>query len=392
LLAYVKTPINFKQETIMPTAKKTSASRSKTVAKSTPKKKPTAVAKKHSRFVQRLLSLRMVAAITASGKDLLQRRPHRSFRRTYRRDYARTLKLPGYWAFTNHVRRTLWDNKKIFLAVIAVYAILTVSVVNLASESLYSELRTTVNETTTEIFKGFWGEIGKSGLLLLGGVTGSYNEAPTASQSQTYMIFAGLLLWLTTVWLLRAISAGAKPKMRDGLYNAGAPIIPTIFVGFVAVLQLLPIALVLYGYSAAAGSGLLDGGIEAMMFWSAALILMILSAYWLTSTFIAMVVVTLPGMYPLQALRTAGDLVIGRRIRILLRILWMLLMVVVAWVVIVIPAIMLDGWVKSIVPYFSGMPAIPVLLLIMSSITLVWVASYIYLLYRRIVADDALPA
>jgi len=375
----------------MPKAKKTSASRPKTAAKPMTKKSAAPV-KNHSRIVQKVLSFRPIVVASARWNDLLQRRPHRSFKRTYRRDYVRSLQLPGYWAFTHHVNKTLWDNKKIFLSVLAVYAILTVSVVNLASESLYSELRTTVNETTTEIFKGFWGEIGKSGLLLLGGVTGSYNQAPADSQAQTYMIFGGLLLWLTTVWLLRALAAGAKPKMRDGLYNAGAPIVPTIFVGFVAVLQLLPIALVLYGYSAAAGSGLLEGGVEAMLFWGGAAVLMILSAYWLTSTMIALVIVTLPGMYPLQALRTAGDLVIGRRVRILLRMLWMLAMVVAVCAAVGIPTIIIDGWVKSIVPYFSGIPTIPILLLVLGAITLVWVAAYIYLLYRRIVADDALPA
>ena len=370
----------------MPTAKKPSASRTKKTTKS----KPATVAQKvqgRGLFVKRLFT-----TASARWQNLLKRRPHRSFQRTYRRDYTRSLNLPGYWAFTNYVRKVLWDNKKTFLWLMAVYALLTVSVVNLASESLYSELRTTLNDTTSDIFKGFFGEIGKSGLLLLGGVSGSFNEAPTDSQSQTYMLVGGLLLWLTTVWLLRAIMAGAKPKMRDGLYNAGAPIIPTIFVGFVAILQMIPIAVVLYGYSAAVGSGLLEGGVEAMLFWSAAIMLALLSAYWLTSTFIAMVVVTLPGMYPLQALRTAGDLVIGRRIRILLRLLWMFLLVAVVWALIAIPTIMLDGWIKSIVPYFSGLPIVPVLLLVMSTATLVWVAAYIYLLYRRIVEDDALPA
>ena len=359
--------------------------------------KPT-ISKKSARKGKKVTLLRRFkswgpfVAVTAEIKDLMRRRPHRSFRRTYRRDYVRTLKLPGYWAFTAHVWRTLWDNKKIFLAVLVAYALITVSVVNLASESLYSEMRTTMNEATTDIFKGFFGEVGKSGILLLSGVTGSFNESSTSSQSQTYMILAGLLLWLTTVWLLRAILAGAKPKMRDGLYNAGAPILPTILIGFVAVLQLLPVALVLYGYTAAIGSGLLDGGVEAMMFWSVAGILTMLSAYWMTSTFIALVVVTLPGMYPLQALRTAGDLVIGRRLRVLWRILWMLLITVIAWVAIGIPTVMIDGWVKSIVPYFSSIPVVPVFLLVMGSVTLVWVAAYIYLLYRRIVEDDALPA
>ena len=375
----------------MPTAKKPSTSRIKK-APSRSKQQPTVTAKTHHPVVQKVLSWRLVAAAVTRTQDLLRRRPHRSFRRTYRRDYARSLKLPGYWAFSNHVRKTLWNNKRLFIWVVVVYAVLTVSVVNLSSESLYSELRTTLNDTTAEIFKGFWGEIGKSGLLLLGGVSGSFNDAPTDSQSQTYMLLGGLLLWLTTVWLLRALSAGARPKMRDGLYNAGAPIVPTIFVGFVAILQLLPVALVLYGYNAAVGSGLLDGGVEAMLFWSAAAVLILLSAYWLTSTLIAMVIVTLPGMYPLQALRTAGDLVIGRRVRILLRLVWMLLVVAITWVVVAIPTIMLDGWVKSIVPYFSGLPVVPIMLLVLGSLTLIWIAAYVYLLYRRVVEDDALPA
>lgn len=375
----------------MPTAKKPSTTRIKKTSTRS-KQQPAAAAKAHHPVIQKVLSWHLVAVTVAGMQDLLRRRPHRSFRRTYRRDYARSLKLPGYWAFTDHVRKILWNNKRLFVWVLVVYAVLTISVVNLASESLYSELRTTLNDTTAEIFNGFWGEVGKSGLLLLGGLSGSFNNAPTDSQSQTYMLLGGLLLWLTTVWLLRALSAGARPKMRDGLYNAGAPIVPTIFVSFVAVLQLLPVALVLYGYNAAVGSGLLDGGIEAMMFWSAAAVLVLLSAYWLTSTLIAMVIVTLPGMYPLQALRTAGDLVIGRRVRILLRLVWMLLLVAVTWAVVAIPTIMLDGWIKSIVPYFTGLPVVPVMLLVMGSVTLIWIAAYIYLLYRRIVEDDALPA
>jgi hypothetical protein len=106
----------------------------------------------------------------------------------------------------------------------------------------------------------------------------------------------------------------------------------------------------------------------------------------------ALVIVTLPGMYPMQALRTAGDLVIGRRMRILLRLLWMLGVVVIAWICIAIPVILFDGWLKSAWTGGASLPLVPIMLLLLSSLSVVWMASYVYLLYRKVVEDDALPA
>jgi hypothetical protein len=305
---------------------------------------------------------------------------------------VRSLELPGYVAFTHYVQKTLWTNRKLFIVMAFAYMLATIAVANLSSEDLYAQMRETVNESGAEVFQGFWGEIGKAGLLLIGGVTGSYSETAMTTEVQIYIGAIGLLTWLTTVWLLRALLAGRKPKVRDGLYNAGAPIMSTFLVLSVMVVQLLPFALALFGYNSAVASGLLEGGVEAMMFWSVATLLIILSLYWTTSTFIALVVVTLPGMYPMQALRTAGDLVVGRRLRILLRILWMLLTIIVTWVVIAIPIIIFDGWLKSVLPAIAWLPLVPIVLLTMGSMTIIWAASYIYLLYRRIVDDDALPA
>jgi hypothetical protein len=305
---------------------------------------------------------------------------------------VRSLELPGYVAFTHYVQKTLWTNRKLFIVMAFAYMLATIAVANLSSEDLYAQMRETVNESSAEVFQGFWGEIGKAGLLLIGGVTGSYSETAMTTEVQIYIGAIGLLTWLTTVWLLRALLAGRKPKVRDGLYNAGAPIMSTFLVLSVMVVQLLPFALALFGYNSAVASGLLEGGVEAMMFWSVATLLIILSLYWTTSTFIALVVVTLPGMYPMQALRTAGDLVVGRRLRILLRILWMLLTIIVTWVVIAIPIIIFDGWLKSVLPAIAWLPLVPIVLLTMGSMTIIWAASYIYLLYRRIVDDDALPA
>ena len=129
-----------------------------------------------------------------------------------------------------------------------------------------------------------------------------------------------------------------------------------------------------------------------MVFWMVASLLAVLSLYWVTSTIIALVIVTLPGMYPMRALKTAGDLVIGRRLRILLRLLWMLLGIVVVWAAVMIPIVIFDTWLKGAWPAIASFPTIPLTLLAASSVTVVWAASYVYLLYRKVVDDDARPA
>lgn len=324
-------------------------------------------------------------------KKFMSRRPHRSFRRTKRRDYHRSLAIPGYLAFTTEVRKVLWKNKKVFLGLVAIYAVLTGFLVGIASQDTYSALSDTLRDTGEELFSGNLGELGKASLLFIAAATGSFSETLTSDQ-QIYAGFIGLLTWLTTVWLLRNVLAGHKVKLRDGLYSAGAPILSTFIVILVMIVQLLPLAIALIGINAASSSGILAGGVEAMLFWIAASLLAVLSLFWITSTFIALVVVTLPGMYPFKAVAAAGDLVSGRRIRILLRLIWMMVTIVVVWALIMIPIILIDTWAKGLFSQIEWLPTIPITLLIMTSFTVVWSASYVYLLYRKVVEDDALPA
>jgi len=320
------------------------------------------------------------------------RRPHRSFRLTRRRDYARSLTLPGYWSFTNHVRKTIVANKRLFLSIAIFYGLLTALLIGFASQDNYMYFSDILRNLGGEILNGAWGELGKASLLVASGVTGSFSN-PLSEIQQVYTVIIILLTWLTTVWLLRAVMTGSKPKFRDGLYSAGAPIIPTFMVLLAAVVQLLPVAIAAAGFAAAIASGLLEeNGVESMVFWTAIVGLLGLSLYWMTSTFMALIVVTLPGMYPWNALKIAGDMVVGRRLRILLRILWMVLMAAIVWFVIMVPLILFDTWLKGVWPAIEWLPLVPIVMLILSSCTVVWIASYVYLLYRKVVDDDSNPA
>lgn len=321
----------------------------------------------------------------------MSRRPHRSFRLTKRRDYNRSLKLPGYFAFTRTVNKTLLKHRRIFLLLAVVYALLSAVLIGIGSQETYLTLTSTLKDTGAEVFQGNFAQLGQAGLLFVSIAGGGLTATPTEAQ-QIYTVILGLMIWLVTVWLLRNLLAGHKVCLRDGLYSAGSPIIATFLVGLLLVVQLLPLGLAVIGYSAASSSGLLAGGVEAMLFWFAAALLTIMSLYWITSTFFAMIIVTLPGMYPVKALRTAGDMVVGRRLRILLRILWMMLCIGVAWLIVLIPFILLDSGLKQLWTQIEWIPIVPVVLLVLGVTSIIWSASYVYLLYRRVVDDDAKPA
>lgn len=372
-----KIQISFSQEFKMPNkTKKTQSRRSKKSSKI-------------NRFISNFSKIFVGSRQRIS--DFLSRRPHRSFRFTRRRDYARSLKLPGYFAFTFQVFRAIWSNKKAFLAIILIYSVVSIAVTGISSAESLAELRGNLSELGQEVVEGGFGSIAESGILaasiLFGSLTPELNEA-----QQVYLAVAGLLIWLAIVWLLRQRLAGRPATLRDALYNSGAPIVPTAMVSIVLILQIIPIGIVAIGYAAASSTGLLDGGVEAMLFWLAAAGLACLSIYWITSTALALVVVTLPGMYPHRALSIAGDMVVGRRVRILLRLFWLALVVIFIWLVVMTVAILIDAGIKSLLPALSGIPIVSIVVIILGSLSLVVSATYVYLLYRRIVDDDAKPA
>jgi len=332
--------------------------------------------------------------VTARMRKYLKRRPHRSFRLTSRRDYKRSLKLPGYWSFTNSVRAMLWRYRRLFGGLAIVYFLIAVAISGFGQQEAYSNLSETLNETGSEVFTGNFGKVGEAGLLLTTSI--ATGLTPNATEAQGVLAgLAAFFAWLATVWALRATMADRTVRIRDALYSSGAPVLSTILVGFVIVVQLLPVSIATLVYNAAIQSGLIAGGVEQMLAWTVIGGLVVLSLYWLTSTIVALVVVTLPGMYPFQAIKTAGDLVVGRRMRILLRLLWMALVVVVLWLLILIPIILADAWIKDTWianEWVSLLPIVPISIMFMSAAMVIFMATYVYMLYRKVVDDDAKPA
>lgn len=317
----------------------------------------------------------------------LNKKFHRSFRLTKKRDYNQPIKFSGNITFTKKVLKIIGKNKNLFIFLVLFYAAATLLIVGLASQDTYNTLRSVLDQTSGNLLAGFWGEVGKSGLMLTTAVTGGLSSG----LSDIQQVYAGILLliaWLTTIWLLRNVMANQKVKLRDGLYNSGAPLLSTFLISLLALIQLLPIALAIIGYVAASTTGLLDGGIEAMLFWVVALLLATLSIYWLSGTLFALIIITLPGMYPMRAIKSANNLVYGRRLPVIYKIFWGLFITAIFWALIMIPVMMIENWLKTVWVFLENIPTIPILLLILTSITVVWLSSYIYIFYREVVDND----
>jgi len=302
------------------------------------------------------------------------------------------MKLPGYFSFTFEVAGLLWKRKATFGLLGLVFMLLTIAFGLLGSEAVYTQFIDSMDVSAPDgLFEGIVGETGRAGLLLLTSVTSGL----TGELSEGQQIAAGffsLYIWLTVVWLLRNIVSGKKVKLRDGLYSAGSPILSTFLLFMVLIIQLVPMAIVIIIAQAGWQSGFIQEGVVSMAAGLGLSLVVVASLYWVVSTFFALVIVTLPGMYPFRALAIAGDLVIGRRLRLLYRVIWLLLTVVSTWVVVMIPTIVLDGLLKSWFDQIAWVPIVPVMLLVMTTITVIWCASYIYMLYRKVVDDDASPA
>lgn len=332
-------------------------------------------------MIEKLLS--PFRKMRGKAQEFLKRRPHRSFKKTDSREVKNDLRLPGYVVFANSVWKTIWRDKKFYLKFFLLFCGFAVVLLGVLNQETYTTFRDQLNraEDSSETHFGALKYI----TLAVSAVTSS--PSANISDGQTVVgVLMFLVGWLMLVWALRQILAGHKIKLRDALYSSGTSLVSTLAVLAVAILQLIPLALCFIVYSALTDVGIINSGvaIENMAFWFAAALVVALTLYWWTATFIALVIVTLPGMYPGEALRMAGDIVVGRRLKILFRLFYMAWPILLLWAAILIPATILDNVVQV-----NWLPLVPFTVLLLTSLTMVWVATYIYLLYRGIVEGDS---
>lgn len=310
-------------------------------------------------------------------------RLHTSFHRSYREDYERPLDIPGLVHHAMSTFQILFKNWKIFLPLVLLISVANVVLVGLMNEDTYVQFQKSMDSNANELLDGKLGTIARSGLLLVSTITTGGLSGTMTDVQQVFAVLLFAITWLVTIWLLRHLLAGQKVKMRDGLYNALTPLISSLAIIFVIFLQLIPIMIVIITYSAAVQTDFLSTPFYALVYFIFAALLSILSIYLISSSVVALVATSAPGLYPLTALHTASDLMAGRRIKFIVRLIFLAMVLVLLWVIVMLPLITLDLWLKTKLDFLVGLPFVSVELLLMTVFTAVYVTAYVYLYYRR---------
>lgn len=312
---------------------------------------------------------------------------HRSFKRSYREDYVRGLEAPGLVAHATSTLKILFKNWKLFGGLLLIIVFMNIIFVGLMSEDTYQTVQDSIDESSEVLQYGEIGRVAKSGLLLISTVaTGGLTKGMTEVQQVFAFLFSAVTI-LVTVYYLRHLMAGNHPKIRDGLYNALSPLVSTMLILLLIFVHLIPIFIFMIIYSTAIATDFLSQPLYAFLFWLFGSLLILLSAYLLPGSILALCASTVPGIYPMQAVHATSDMIQGRRTKFIIRVFFALLFIAVIWVIVMLPLIWLDLVLKQNIEWVEGIPFISFMLQIMTTFTVIYLTSYIYLFYRRMLDD-----
>lgn len=261
----------------------------------------------------------------------------------------------------------LFQNWKLFSGIVAIYGILNVILVRGVSSS--SDL-TTIKAAFDSLLHGAGGKVASALISFSTLLTSSGSNNSAASG--TYQSFLLVVASLAFIWALRQTIAKNVVTIRDSFYRGMYPLIPVMLVVIVMGIQLLPL-----GIGGALYSTVVSKGI-AIFFWEKLIwgiifgILALWSIYMLCSSLFALYIVTLPDMTPFRALRSARQLVYGRRLLILRKLIFLPVVMLLLATLIEVPLILFLT------------PLAPWVFFVLSMAALAIVHSYLFNLYREL--------
>ena len=320
-------------------------------------------------------------------------RLHRSFKRSYYEDYQRKTELPSLTSQASAAFKMFFKFWKIFLPLLLIFVGLYIFLIGAMSENTLADVKANVEQTNKDVADGKIGTVGKAGLTLLGIIsTGGLTTMNDAQVVIAVLLFT--IIWLVTIYLARHLLAGHQEiKMRDGFYSALSPLVSTLVVGLIIFLEAIPIMLTIIVFQVALTTEFLSTPFYALLFFLFAALMITLSLYLLSSSFFAIIVVSAPGLYPLTAVRMAKNLIMGRRLRFLIRVFYLVIIVALLYLLLLMPAIILDGALKSQFTWFaeSKIPFVAIIQLTITVFIFIYLSIYFYLFYRALLDynDDA---
>lgn len=310
--------------------------------------------------------------------------PHRSFHRTYREEILDNFEAPSLTSLAGETFSIIFKNWKIFGSIILLLTFFMVLLVGLLSESNISEMKSTIESSTSELFSGNIGSFAKSGLLLISTLSTAGLSSSLSTGRSFILIFLFLIIFLFSTYYTRHFLAKKSISLRETLYNSMTPLVSSFLIFLLVLIELIPILLAIIISKIAVSTEFLENPFYAMLFLIFITLMFILSLYLISGTLIAFVASSAPGIYPLDALRSSKELIFGRRIKFLIRLLFSIVIISMIFVVVMLPVIIIDNWLKSIFDFLISVPAISFFLLLTTCFSFAYVSIYLYLFYRKL--------
>lgn len=279
-------------------------------------------------------------------------------------------KLPNVLRLTRMAGSKLWQHRKVLAGITIIYGILNLILVQgLAAATDVVSLKDQLNQVFTGNFSQFTSSIGVFVVLIGSAGNGSSQTAGA------YQIFLGLVASLAIIWALRQLFADNAIRVRDAYYRGMAPLIPFVLILLVIAIQLLPMLIGSTIYSVVVANGIAVHAWEQLLWLLVFLALALVSLYMLCSSLMALYIVTLPDMTPLKALRSARDLVKGRRWEVMRKLLFLPLALLFISALVMLPVIMVLA------------PAAQWIFFALTMFWLLAIHTYLYSLYRGLLNE-----
>ena len=278
--------------------------------------------------------------------------------------------LPSIARLTKASWSTIWRYRQLFLGLTIVYGLLNLILVQGLSNS------TDVNSIKSQVTSAFHGHVNQlvSSLSIFAVLLSSAGNG-SSQTAGGYQIFLALITSLAVIWALRQVMADHSATVRQSYYRGMYPLIPFILVLLVLVLELIPLIIGASVLSIVISNGIAIGAIEKIIWGLVFLGLALISLYLLSSSIFALYIVTLPDMTPIKALKSAKQLVKGRRYLVIRKVLALPVILLIAAAIIMLPIIILLTAVSSWIFFLLTMFA------------LVAVHAYMYTFYRELLND-----
>lgn len=231
-----------------------------------------------------------------------------------------------------------------------------------------------IKQTLDALFTGTGGHL--QSLLVEFLVLFNGSSTTTSVNGSFFQAFLLIICSLAIIWAFRQARSDPKPTTKAAFYTGMYPLVQFMITIVQIGLRAIPLLVGSYLYRVLITNGVAVHGWEI----AASLVVVAVLAYWslrmLIPAVFALYIVSLPGMTPLRALRSATELIAGRRWLVVRKFLLLPVVLLLTSVIIVLPFLLF--WPQAAAWVFY----------ILSTLWFVVGQAYLYVLYKELIKDE----